>query len=384
MIKMHTAFTEEIDDVEIAVSELLEQMDLDSCLLTNSVGLVHCYKDFLDSGVVAELCSRLPFDVVGCTTMSVSTSRGMGQMALTLTVLTSDDIRFAAGISEPIAEDMSGPVTEVYERVVSGQPQKPAMLMPFIPFMISVGGDEFIEKIDELSGGLPAFGTLSISNEPDYSGTFIIYNGEGYDASLALLALFGDVNPTFLSVSVTDENILKQKAVVTGVNRNILQTVNNMPTVKYLESIGLSESGGVDGLESMPFIAYLEDGSRLIRACLGSTEDGSVILCGGIPVNSTLALATMGPDDVVKSTEAKISEALESTNGRNLVMYSCAARYWALGMRRMAEHEKARECIGDAAPYHLAYSGGEIFPVFLDDGRIVNHLQNDSMIMCIL
>jgi hypothetical protein len=53
-------------------------------------------------------------------------------------------------------------------------------------------------------------------------------------------------------------------------------------------------------------------------------------------------------------------------------------------MKRLAEHEAAAACIQGAAPYHFAYSGGEIFPERLADGRIVNHLQNDSLIICVL
>jgi hypothetical protein len=385
MIKALTAVTEEIDDVEAAVAELLQQLDMEHNLRRYSVGLVHCYNDFWDSGVIKALWEQLPFDVVGCTTLSVSVPGFMSQMGLALTVLTSDDVQFSAGVSEPVSDDVVAPVTALYQRLTADLPQQPVMLMPFIPFMLSVGGDEFLAQIDVLSGGLPAFGTLSISNDPGLVRAYTFYNGEGYAASLVLLVLSGEVNPTFLSVSVTDDNILKQKAVVTGTNRNLLQTVNNLPAARYLESLGLMTSGGgIGGMESMPFIAYLEDGSRLVRACAGATEDGSVILCGAVPVNATLALATMGPEDVITSTRDTIQSVLAEVKGRCALMYSCAARHWALGMRQMAEHEVVRACIGEQISYYFVYSGGEIFPARLSDDRTVNHLQNDSVIICLL
>jgi hypothetical protein len=307
----------------------------------------------------------------------------MGQMGLTVTVLTGDDVIFASGVSAPVGDSVDAPLTELYNSVTAKLSGKPVMLMPFVPFMFNVGGDEFVEKLDALSGGIPAFGTLSISNETDFSRTFTFYNGESYPASMALAALAGGVKPEFLSVSVNEENILKQKAVVTGTNRNLLQTINNMSGVKYLESIGLSKGGDVGGLASMPFIVYLEDGSILVRACIGANEEGALILCGAVPVNSTIALGTMGFEDVINSTEDKVTEALKTAGDRGLLMYSCAARNWALGMQPLAEHEKAKECLGDA-PYHFVYSGGEIFPSWLSHGKVVNHLQNDSLIICIL
>jgi hypothetical protein len=384
MIRIFTAYTEEIDDVEFAVSELLEQLDLDSQLLKNAVGIVHCFSDFLEGDFLPALKKAIPFDLVGCTTLSVSAPGFMSPMALTLTVLTSDDIQFITGVSAPIGDDLDGPVTELYDRLISGLPRKPAMLTPFIPFMLTIGGDEFIAKIDELSGGIPAFGTLAISNEPDYTKMYTIYNGEHYATSLVFLAFLGELEPIFCSASVTEGNILKQKAIVTGANRNILETVNNMSAVDYLDSIGLAKDRVGTALTAMPLIVTLEDGSQLVRAAIEFAENDGVILCGAVPVNSTLALSTMGLNDVVQSTKEKIAEAMELAKGRSMMMYSCAGRRWALGLNGMAEHKAVTEQTGDGFPYYFAYSGGEIFPERFADGRIVNHLQNDSIIICIL
>jgi hypothetical protein len=385
MIKMLTAFTEEIDDAEAAVAEILDQLNLGENLLANSVGIVHCSCDFDEGDVVRELCASLPFDVVGCTSLSVQAPGINSQLALVISVLTSDDVRFVSGVSAPISDDMSGPVAEVYERVIGSLAEKPAMIMPFIPFMTTIGGDEFIEKIDDLSGhGIPAFGTLAITSENDFSRVYTIYNGELYPTSLVLLGLIGDVKPMFFSASIAEGNILKQKAVVTEARKNMLKAVNNMPATKYLESIGLSSDGSVSGFEPMPFVVKLADGSMLTRACIGATPDGSIILCGSIPVGSTLAIATMDADDVIASTGGKVKEALKEGNGRCMMMYSCVARNWTLGTKVMAEHEEVDRRIGDAVPYHFVYSGGEIFPAFFEDGKISNHLQNDTMILCVL
>ncbi|MDR1411385.1 MAG: FIST C-terminal domain-containing protein [Spirochaetaceae bacterium] len=383
MIKMLTALTEEIDDVGEAVSDLLGQLDLDNKCLASSLGIIHCFSDFVDSGVVKALSGKLPFDTLGCTTMSASTPSAMSQMGLTVTVLTSDDVKFASGVSAPVVDSVNAPLTELYGKITGSLGGKPPLLMPFIPFLLKVGGDEFVEKLDELSGGIPAFGTVAISNEPDFSRTFTFYNGESYPDSLALAAFGSGADPEFLSVSINEENILKQKAVVTGTNRNILQTINNMPAVKYLESIGLAKGGDVMGIASMPFIIYLEDGSVLIRACFGAAEEGALILGGGVPANSAVALGVMGFEDVISSTEGKIKEAIKTAKDRGFLMYSCGGRKLALGMQPLAEHEKAEECLGDT-PYHFVYSGGEVFPSRLGDGRMVNHLQNDSLIICIL
>jgi hypothetical protein len=163
-----------------------------------------------------------------------------------------------------------------------------------------------------------------------------------------------------------------------------LKTVNNIPSVRYLESMGLSINGDVSGFVAMPFVIKLDDGSTLTRACISATAEGSLVLCGSVPLGSTLAIATMGLADVVESTGAKVKEALRQSNGRGMLIYSCVARSWMLGMKVMAEHEEVDACIGDSVPYQFAYSGGEIFPALLKDGKISNQLQNDTMILCVL
>ena len=71
-----TASTFEIDDVQAAVAEILEQ--LQSRLCQNSVGIISCYAEFIDSGVVEALCNQLPFDVVGITTIANATGAQHG------------------------------------------------------------------------------------------------------------------------------------------------------------------------------------------------------------------------------------------------------------------------------------------------------------------
>jgi hypothetical protein len=384
MIAMLTAFTEEIDDTQAGVSAILQQLDLEYKQLKNSLALVHCSTEVIESDLVKALAEKLPFDMIGCTTVSLSTPGVISRMGLAVTVLTSDTVGFVCGVSEAVVSDAAGPVTELFKRCLEPLSQKTAMMLTFIPFMVNVGGDEFVERLDTLTGGVPIFGTISVSDDPTTIRSYTIYNGEFYPDSLVLAVLTGEVNPLFFSVSVLDKNIIEQKAVITGAARNILQKVNNMTAVQYLESIGVARGGVVSDMEVFPFLFYLEDGSRLTRACFGADDKGGVILGGGVPVNSTLALATMDFEDVVNSTGEKVSEALKSVQGRGMLIYSCMGRFWMLGMQVSAEQQKIEDCIAGAAPYHFAYSGGEVVPEFLSNGKVVTRFQNHSLIICIL
>jgi hypothetical protein len=135
----------------------------------------------------------------------------------------------------------------------------------------------------------------------------------------------------------------------------------------------------------MPLVFSPEDGGAvLVRSISATARDGRVTLTGTVPERSMLALSVMDPEYVARSTEDKIWEALAVANGRGIMMYSCAARYWALGLDWTGEHRKADGCIGKSSRYHLVYSAGEIFPVRTGDGKMANTLLNGSMIICVL
>ena len=58
MITTLTAFTHEIDDAAEATAEILAQLDLEHNLKQNSVGILTCYSEFVESGVVQNLCAN--------------------------------------------------------------------------------------------------------------------------------------------------------------------------------------------------------------------------------------------------------------------------------------------------------------------------------------
>jgi hypothetical protein len=387
MIKMLTAHTEEVDDIDAAVQNILDKLDLNNQALKYSVALVHCYYEFLDSGVVRELASRLPFDLAGITTVSLSVPGFINDFGLTVSVLTSNDVEFAADMSSPVGEDPSIPLKELYARLTKKLSKKPSLLFSFFPLVQHIGGDELVAGVDAVSGGLPQFGTLSISEDSGYNLCATIYNGKSEHSSVVVVALAGDVKPEFLTVSVDDEIVSREKAIITRANRNVVQRINDMPATKYMESIGLTSEANTEWAD-LPVVIYPEDGTRLIRATLASDAEDGLVLAGTAPVNSRIAFSSIDADKVKLSAETIFKRALAAAKSgnesRSILIYSCVSRFWTLGMGEKAEHEIAEKILGDSVPYHLVYSGGEILPSVLQDGTVINHQQNFSVVICVL
>jgi hypothetical protein len=386
MIKMITASTKEIDDPEIAVQEILGQLDIKNTILAHSIGLTNFHPEFLETGVAKEISEALPFDLVGCTTSNIAVPGNMGDFALSMAVLTSDDISFKAGITRPIREDPKTPVGELYSSLRDALPERPSFLYALAPILNNIGGDEFIESIDEFSGGVPLFGSLAFTHKSDFSDVYTFFNGEHYGDALALLAMSGNVNPTFVKTSLPEERMIRQKAIITESEKNAIRKVNGIPVLEYLESIGLAENGKIDegGLSSIPLILTMEDKSQVVRSPRTMTEDGTLLCYGSVPVNSTIDFAYGDKNYVLQSARETMNDVLKAENARNMMLFSCAARRWMLGSDVNAEMGEVAKQLDNVCKYQFGYSGGEICPVMRPDGNLVNRFHNYSLIACVI
>jgi hypothetical protein len=310
----------------------------------------------------------------------------MGQIALTVTVLTSDDVEFVLGVSDPVRDhaSMNTAVTQLYEKVFKPLAQRPSLYIPFIPFIPSVGADEFIDVLNRLVSGVPCFGSVAFSDDPNFQHIYTLANDAYYTSSFVLLGLVGNVKPTFFQASVPEDSIVKQKALVTGSNHNLLTSINNNPASNFFKSVGFFDNGAYTGLSSLSLVFDLDDGSRQFRACILGTEDGSLLLCGNVPIGSALSFAIMSTEDVIDGAHTLAETAKLAAQGKGVLAYSCAARSWALGLSDLAEHEEFQKVLGSETPYTVAYVGGEIYPTRLNDGSMISLLQNDSLIVCVL
>lgn len=383
MVRMLTAFTEEIDDVEAAVAELLAQLDLPAHQLTHSVAMVTCYPEFLDSGVVAALNDALPFDMVGATTMGNAVAGGLGQLSLTLAVLTSDDIQFGALCTESLAEDIDGAVEGAYPPVREAVGGNPSLAIVFAPLLFNVGGDALIEKMKAVSGELPLFGTIAVDHTTEYTEAQAIFNGRGYRDRMAGILVGEGLSPAFFIASVAEEKVLRQKAVITASKDNLLIAVNNMPALDYMEELGLVKKGSVEGVKGVPFLIDYGDGTRpVVRNAFGLTPEGSIVFGGSMPTGVTLGIGAIDYDDVIRTTREMVESVLAGDKKDALLMFSCIGRNFALNFDTLAELQTVEDTVAGAIPYQMTYSGGEFCPMKREDGSLVNRFHNDTIIAC--
>ncbi|MDR0656687.1 MAG: FIST C-terminal domain-containing protein [Treponema sp.] len=384
MIEAQNAFTFEIDDEEIAVKEMLDQLDFEK-LKSHSLGILAAYPEFLNTGIIQNLCKALPFDVIGCTTIGSAAAGELGEIMLSLIVLTSDEVIFSAGLTPSLSEEQDGPMEEAYKKACEGANGKPAMALVFVPYIVSLGGEAIVESFNRISGGIPLFGTLAIdaSNKPRKNET--IFNGEGSKDRLAFVLFFGDLHPSFFTASIPEEKIQKKRGVITKSHKNIIMEVNNMPVVSYLKDLGLQRESGAWETSSFPFIIDYNDGTKPVtRSIYVITEEGYAACGGHVPENTTISIGDIGYADIVRTAVDALEETLKKNTGSVLLLFACLTRYLALGANTTAEMEKVRECIGQQKKYQFCYSGGEICPVQTEKGELINRFHNCTFTACLI
>ncbi|MDL2219103.1 FIST C-terminal domain-containing protein [Ruminococcaceae bacterium OttesenSCG-928-O06] len=385
MIRMLNACTLEVDEAEVALAELLQQLDWENNRLPNAAAFLTCSCDFLETDVLRHVCDALPFPVVGCTTLANAAPREAGTMMLCLTVLCSDDCQFATALTPPLGEELAGPIEAAYHKAAATLPAPPALVLAFMPMIRKVGGELILDALDAVAGGAPIFGTIACDRDTsEYENTFTIYEGEGSRDAMSLLLISGNIAPRFFVTSASEDKVQKQKAIITASQGSVLQQVNNISTKEYLRTLGLVQGDGIEGMSAIPFVVNYNDGTQPVaRAIYMLTEEGYAVCGGAMPVNATLSIGSIDYEDVLLTARQTCGEILATGKTNGLILFPCLGRNMVLGADYMAEIDAVRESLGGALPFHLAYSGGEVCPVYNEEGAALNRFHNFTFIACV-
>ena len=384
-MKMLNAWTLEVDDPKVALPEIFGQLDLDNSLLKHAVGFITCSYDFIESGMVKAVCDALPFSVIGGTTLTNAVNSEAGAMVLCLSVLTSDDCSFSSVVTAPLQDDLDAVIADDYSRALAELGETPKVILAFLPMMGNIGGEIVLNSLNTAADGVPIFGTVACDfDTASYSNSFTIYNGECFRDSMSLLLIGGNTNPRFVVTSTSDQNLFKQQAIITSAKGTVLKSVNGVCAREYFTSIGLIQGSGIEGVSSVPFIVDYNDGTQPVARAVYSLNDDGSALCGGImPEGGKLALGRMDVDDILLTTEQSVRKLLAFDECNAVILFPCLGRNMVLGVDPLAETKIVQSLLGDSVPWHLAYSGGEVCPVYDRDGT-VNRFHNFTFIACVL
>ena len=383
-MKMLNAWTVEIDELDVAVAQIIEQLDMENSLLAHSAGFITCSYEYVEAGTVESICKALPFDVVGCTTLTNSNNQRSGILLLCLSVLTADDCLFSTALTRHLEGDICANVDEAFQRASASLDDPPGLILAFMPMVSAISGEDMLGALDRAAGGAPIFGTVGCDSDPaNFEHTYTIHNGICAKDRMSMLLISGRVTPRFVVCNAAEHNLYKQQAIITASEGNILKEVNNVSARDYFASIGLMHDDGLEAVSSVPFVIDSHDGSQAFaRAIYTINDDGSAICGGTMPEGGTLSIGRLNISDILVTTERSLNQILANENLNGVIMFPCLGRNVVLGATPLRGIDKVREMLGHSLPWHLAYSGGEVCPVRNNMGDVVNRFHNFTFIAC--
>jgi hypothetical protein len=377
MLKCASVYTYEIDNKETALNEIKTRLNEKITLLENSIGIVMCHPEFIASGTLKYICENLPFETAGITTAALAVNEEVGELILTVFVITCDDCRFKTGIAENLDKDIDAPVKAALAGVA---PPKLALIFP--PLILKYSGDSYVNAFEKAVPGTPVFGGVSIDDTLTYDLSETIYNGENYATAMPFILCYGEINPRFIIGTFPDKKILPYKGEVTKSQGSVVFEINDINPLKYFKSIGLIKDGSLaDNFNFFPFSIN----QRVIRGLAFFNQDGSAVFRGDVEEGSIFSILTCEFDDVLSVTKQKIEHLNDLTDVNGVIAFPCIARRMMVThVNPLLELETVKDTINPEIPFSISYAGGEICPTLGNDDSVINSFHNYSLVILII
>ena len=385
MIKTLVANTTELDDEVLAVEQILSQLNLEDNLMKNTIGIMTCHYEFIISDVYKAVCEALPFEIVGTISSTQAVADNAAVLLMTLMVMTSDDVEFVKALTPSLLENPAQVIADSY--IAASKGAKPALILAYAPFIMQNCGDDYVTALTEASGNVPVFGTLAVDDTLDFANCFLLADCDHHRDKMAMVLIYGDVNPKFYIANISDHKVLDKSAVITKSMGSVLMEVNEHPVIEYFSDIKLLDAAGKQyAMSSLPFLLDYNDGTpRTSKVFIILTPEKYAICNGAMPEGSTLYMATSDTNDIMLTTGDAVDKILESVEDASLLLcYSCIGRSMTLGAEQFKEIDLVTDKIGGKLPFLMAYSGGEICPTQVAEGKAINRFHNNAFIACVL
>jgi hypothetical protein len=379
MIKMFFASTTQIDDPEAAADEILTQLDLNKNLLKNAVGIVTFHSEIVKSGILGKRSQLLPFRITGISTLSSAIRHNHGQFILTLTVLTSDDTVFAAGVSSPLEGDQVPALSKLYGECTAQLPGKPSFAISFFPLCVKSGVAGTLKELNDIACAAPIFGAVAIDYGVYIRNPLVSFGGEVYKDALSLILFCGDVRPSYRTQWQGNALNIKGTAFLTKTSGNTLLEINGMPAADYLYTSGILEKG--DYITQSALFIITESNEFETPSCMamfGPLDNGGFLCEADVPQGLCVSIALLDKKTALDITSAAASTLKEKTGG--VMIFSCVVYNLILELAPMEGIKTVSSILDESVPYLFTYAAGEICPAKTSEGGYKNRLNNMSII----
>ncbi len=372
-----TLYTEEIDDLEESAADLFAQAE-SFAFKKNTLAIIFMEEETDYEGLYALLKERWKFPVMGCTGMASFTGKeGYCDMGISVMLLTADDCVFSVGMTGELdIANYKARLAAKYKELNAALPEKEKLIISFGGMVTSeetVGGDDLVDTISSLSGGVPVYGGTAADGFTS-KNIKVCCNGSVTKNGQVMALVSGNINPRFVYVN-SIENKSSFSYQVTEARGNQVFRLGLGSFVETLERENM-ESEKTDVLGDYilsPFILTVTkdtgDSLEVARSLsVLNRQNGSGSFLGAVPEGSVLGIGVISRADVQKAVGLALEgmrKKLEDGGGecKTILCVTCCARFLALAGNKTAEADALKERLPPSFSLMGMYSYGEYCPV---------------------
>ena len=186
-------FTDEIDDLELAVEDLSRQLG-NFILGRSSAGLVFVHPDADMQELATRLQQVFAIPIIGATAAFIFTMYGVKREGISLHIFTGDDCEFALDCTGEIsAENYQDEVAGLYNRLLA-YGDTPRIMLAYGNPAPGLVAEDYLAELDAVSQRVPVFGGMA-SDCFELENCQIFARNKVVKYGLAAIAIKGNVKP---------------------------------------------------------------------------------------------------------------------------------------------------------------------------------------------
>lgn len=389
-MRSYQAFSNEIDNLDLAVEQLAKQVETFD-LSPNSGGILFCGSEVNTSELCKKLWGRFHLPFIGTTCLGQFTSNGYAEAAICLNLFTGDDISFSGGMSGDLTSDnMAEELKEAYHVLKKDMNQQETAIVLYIPWLQGVVYDDILDTLSEVSGGVPIFGGVC-SDEWEFDNCHAMCSMGSFTNRASMLLVGGNFKPTFLtsySINWSSEGTV----TATKASGTTVYEFDGQPALDYLTSVGLrfdSSDVFLNSLANPMIFQYTTAEGTQLRTLRNlntvNFEDGSVTFAGRVVEGSqmTMVLTSM---ITIKQSINYSSNKLYAEMKKNkdypytgILVSSCTGRYCLTVADKNIENSSLKELADKGLVIAGGYLNGEFCPTYDEKtGKYITLLNNET------
>ncbi|MDR1396523.1 MAG: FIST C-terminal domain-containing protein [Desulfarculales bacterium] len=385
------AVTYEIDDMLTAAEDLSQQIKSSLTLKANSIGILLAEGESEPDQLLPALKERLGIEIIGCTVTAQISSQGYHRLSNSLLVLSADDCRFSAQVSEELDENYAAQLTRAYEKArdrLNGEEVQAVFLFSIVSDYFTP--DDTLAVISRLAGGKPVFG----GNAADYyriDDIRVFAEGQAFRHNAVLLLLSGNIKPAFIIRNIPRSSL--GTSIVTKAHGGTVETIDNMTVYEYMQSHKLDVETDLSLFFAPLSVQYADQDDSDEPVCRPfytmDRSTGFATSHGKIPQGATVSIRLIQTDDIKKATREAVNYIAGQIKNpppgykySTVFIASCAIRHTVLGLENAFEGEFIKEMLPSITTAGF-YAYGEYCPTSIKSGVAHNMAHNLSIALCL-